>query len=361
MNRKERFLAAVRRQPVDRVPMFDFLFQQPMYQALIGRFPESYNARDAVDCALALNHDAVWVPFGGFSGYQPRFLTEDVYIDEWGTTYQKSPSSWPIDAPIDFPIKSREDLVNYQPPDPTLPGRDVEIRTALSMPNDELAITGGIGGPMSNAWMLLGYERIAISIYDNPQLVRDVFALSNEFSKEAARRAVEAGVHAMWISEDLGDSTRGFFRLNQFRDFVLPYFADLVEYVRGLGVPVLMHSCGRISAYLPDLIQTGISAIHPLQRTAGMDLRQVKQQFGERMCIIGNIDSSRTLPFGSPEDVAAEVREALDIAAPGWGYVLASDHSLHDGIPLDNILALSRTGTEYGQTVYQGNTEGHPS
>src|SRR5512141_511450 len=114
MNRKERFLAALRRQPVDRVPMFDFLFQQPMYETLIGRRPDGYNARDAVDCALALDHDAVWVPFGGFSGFEPHYLAENVYIDEWGTTYQKSPASWPIDAPIDYPIKSRADLAHYQ-------------------------------------------------------------------------------------------------------------------------------------------------------------------------------------------------------------------------------------------------------
>ncbi|RPJ45451.1 MAG: hypothetical protein EHM21_09380 [Chloroflexi bacterium] len=354
MNRKERFLAAVRRQPVDRVPMFDFLFQQPLYEALTGRRPESYNARDAVACALALDHDAVWVPFGGFSGYQPRYLAENVYIDEWGTTYQKSPSSWPIDAPVDYPIKSRADLAAYHPPDPNLPGRDAEIRAALAMNNDGIAITGGIAGPLATAWLLLGYERIAISLYDDPQLVRDVFAISNDFFKEAARRSVEAGVHAMWISEDLGDSTRGFFRLNHFREFVLPYFAGLVEYVRGLGVPVLLHSCGRISAYLPDLIETGISAIHPLQRTAGMDLHQVKAQYGSQVCIIGNIDSSRTLPFGTPVEVAAETREAIDIAAPGWGYVLGSDHSLHDGIPLDNILALFRTGAEHGRLIYQG-------
>jgi uroporphyrinogen decarboxylase len=349
MGRKERFLAAVRRQPVDRVPMFDFLFQQPMYEALIGRRPEGYNARDAVDCALALEHDAVWIPFGGFSGYQPRFLSENVYIDEWGTTYQKSASSWPIDAPIDYPLKSRHDLRTYCPPDPGLPGRALEIQAALSMPNGGLAITGGVAGPLATAWLLMGYEQIALSLYDDPGFVTDVFKLSNDFFKEAARRSVEAGVDALWVSEDLGDSTRCFFRLSQFRKFFLPYFHELVEYIAGLGVPVLLHSCGHILETLPDLAQTRIDALHPLQRTAGMDLRAIKAQYGQRLCLIGNIDSSRTLPFGTPEQVAQEVREAIEIAAPGGGFVLASDHSLHDGIPLENILALKQAGLLFGQ------------
>jgi len=349
MERKERFFAALQHRPVDRVPMFDFLFQQPMYEALIGRRPEGYNGRDAVECALALDHDAVWVPFGGFSGYQPHYLSENVYIDEWGTTYQKSSSSWPIDAPVDYPIRSRQDLKHYHPPDPALPGRDAEIRAAIELPNDRIAITGGVAGPLTTAWLLLGYETISLSLYDDPELVTSVFRISNEFFKEAARRSVEAGVDALWVSEDLGDSNRGFFRLAHYRKYMLPYFADLVDYIAGLGVPVLLHSCGHIREYLPDLVQTKIAALHPLQRTAGMDLHEIKRQYGDRLCIIGNIDSSGVLPFGTPEQVAAQVREAIEIAAPGGGYVLASDHSLHDGIPLENILALFRTGAAYGR------------
>jgi uroporphyrinogen decarboxylase len=84
-----------------------------------------------------------------------------------------------------------------------------------------------------------------------------------------------------------------------------------------------------------------------------MDLRAVKEKYGKRFCIIGNIDSTRTLPYGTPTDVAAEAKEAMDIAAPGGGYILASDHSLHDGIPVENIRELARVGTAYGGEFYQ--------
>ena len=67
MKRKERFLAALRGEVPDRVPMFDFLFQQPLFEELIGHRPGGYNGEDAVECALALDHDGVWLPFGGFS------------------------------------------------------------------------------------------------------------------------------------------------------------------------------------------------------------------------------------------------------------------------------------------------------
>ena len=352
MKRKDRFLAALRREVPDRVPLFDFLFQQPLYEALIGRRPEGYNGRDAVACALALDHDGVWLPFGGFSGYQPTFLAPDVYRDEWGTVYKKNASSWPIDAPVDYPIQTRADLRGYRPPDPTLPGRATEIEIARDMENDDITLLGGVQGPLTTLWLLMGYEAIAYALYDDPGLITELAKISNAFFMEAARRSVAAGCAGIWVSEDLGDSTRGFFRREHYRRYLLPPFVELVEDIDRLGVPVLLHSCGHIHDYLDDLAQTRIVAIHPLQRTAGMDLREIKTHYGDRFCLIGNIDSSRTLPYGTCDEVAAEVREAIDIAAPGGGYILASDHSLHDGISVDNITTMFAHAAEYGRLCY---------
>jgi uroporphyrinogen decarboxylase len=353
MNRKERFLAAIHLQQSDRVPMFDFLFQQPIYKALIGHAPESFDGPDTVALALALDHDAIWLPFGGYTGFKPRELAQDIYVDEWGTTYRHTEFSWPIDAPIDYPIKSRADLARYQPPDPTLPGRLREVQAALAVNDENLAITGGIQGPFTTAWLMMGYENMALSLYDDPQMLTEMFRISNDYFKEASRLLVEAGCDGIWLADDLGDSTRGFCKLRHFQEYVLPYVADLAEYIDGLGVPVLLHSCGHITDYLEDLAQTKIASVHPLQRTAGMDLRKFKGRYGGRFAIVGNIDSSRTLPYGTPAEVAAEVREAIDIAAPGGGYVLASDHSLHDGISVENIIEMFKVGREYGAAFCQ--------
>jgi len=352
MTRKERFLTAVKAQQPDRVPLFDFLFQKPMYEDLIGHQPEAYNTNDAVACALALNHDSVWLPFGGFNGFQPEFLDENTYIDEWGTTYRHNEAAWPIDAPIDYPIKSRDDLSKYVSPDPTLAGRTSAIDLVHTIETDGLAIAGGVTGPFTTCWLLMGYERICYALYDDPKMLTEIFEISNAYNKEAARLSAAAGVDAMWISDDLGDSSRGFMKIEQFREYYLPYLVDLSDYVDSLGVPIMLHCCGNFRDYVEDIAQTKISAVHPLQRTAGWDLKWFKENYGHRFGIIGNIDSSRTLPYGSPEDVAKEATEAIDIAAPGGGYILASDHSLHDGISIENILELRRVGTEYGGSFY---------
>lgn len=341
---RERFLRALRLEPTDRVPLFDFLFQKPLFREMVGRAPDSYESREAMDCTYALGLDAVWIPFGAFAGWQPPRLSEEVYRDEWGTTFQTNEAAWPIDAPVAYPLRTRHDLESYSPPDPSLPGRLAPIEEALAINaqagDEAVALLGGVVGPLTQSWMLTGYENLCLSIYDDPEFLRELAALNNSFALPAVTAMAEAGVDAIIISEDLGDSAREFLRLEHFRQIYLPYIAEIVERVRAHGLPAILHSCGHITGYLDDLVELGISGLHPLQRTAGMDLAMVKRKYGHRICIIGNIDSSRTLPYGSEEDVAEEVREALRIAMPGGGYVLASDHSLHDGIPVSNILVM---------------------
>lgn len=350
---RERFLTALNGGIPDRVPLFDFLFQEPLYEKLIGHRPGSYNGPDALELARKLGHDAIWVPLAGFQGYSPEWIDDRTYRDEWGCTFVRSNVSWPIDSPIAYPIITREDFEKYRCPDPLLPGRDLDLKQTLENNRDsKLAITCGIQGPLTTAWLLMGFENICYALYDDPALLESVFAMSNEFFKKAARIAVECGIDGIWISEDLGDSKSVLFSRDLYVKHFYPYFRDLVSYVDSLGVPALLHSCGQISEYLDLIADTKIRSIHPLQRTAGMDIAKVKRDYGKRFCIIGNIDSSRTLPFGSTDDVRAEVRAAIAAAAPGGGYVLASDHSLHDGIPLENIEAMFDEGLRAGTAIY---------
>jgi len=354
MRPRDRFLAAVRRQPVDRVPMFDFLFQRPLFTEVIGRTPATYNARDAMDLTVALGLDGVWIPYGCFSGWTPERISENVYRDEWGTTFEHNDAaSWPLDAPIDYPLKSRAELERYTAPDPLAAGRLDEINAALeinrSLGDRAVAVFGGVGGPLTTAWMLMGYETICLSIYDDPMFLSEAVEIAVKFSIAAATRLAEAGVDGIIVSEDLGSSSGGLVGPEQFCAFFKLPINSIVSHIKSLGLPVLFHSCGCIYSYLDDLVDLGIDALHPLQRTAGMDLARVKRRYGDRICLVGNIDSSRTLPYGTPDDVEAEVRQAIEIAAPGGGYILASDHSLHDGIPVQNIIRMFEAGRKYGR------------
>jgi len=352
MRPKDRFLAAMKRQPVDRVPLYDFLFQRPLFQELIGRTPDAYNARDAMDLSVAMGLDGVWIPFGCFSGWSPEKLTERVYKDEWGTTFQQDAASWPIDAPIAFPLKGPDDLRHYTPPDPMADGRMDEINTAVAvntaLGDNALAILGGVNGPLTISWFLTGYENICMCLYDDPGFLHSLVDIAVDFAIKAINRMAPAGVDAMILSDDLGASSGGLLRPQQFREIYKPGMKKIIDCIKRHNLPVFLHCCGRVYDYLDDLVEIGVEAYHPVQRTAGMDLAAVKAKYGDKLCLVGNIDSSRTLPFGTPEEIEAETREALRIAAPGYGYILGSDHSLHDGIPVKNIQLMFDVARKYG-------------
>lgn len=173
-----------------------------------------------------------------------------------------------------------------------------------------------------------------------------------DFALKMIPRIAATGVDAMIIADDYGASAQGLLKPAHFKAIYKPVLKKMVDGIKAQELPVFFHCCGCIRDYLDHLVEIGIDALHPLQRTAGMDLAAVKAKYGSRLCIIGNVDSSRTLPFGSPGQIEAETREALRIAAPGFGYILASDHSLHDGIPVKNILWMFDCARKYG--TYSG-------
>ena len=146
MNGKERFIAALTGGIPDRVPIFDFIDSTCFIERATGRKPEEYRAKDIMEATLKYGFDGAFVGYGGFGGYDTtdEFEIDDLhYRDEWGTVYEKSGFSWPIDAPVDFPIKDRSDLKVYRPPDPDLPERLEEIRLAQELAQGEVAIVGG--------------------------------------------------------------------------------------------------------------------------------------------------------------------------------------------------------------------------
>jgi uroporphyrinogen decarboxylase len=133
------------------------------------------------------------------------------------------------------------------------------------------------------------------------------------------------------------------------REFFIPPFTRITEGLKSLGLPVLMHNDGNLWKVLDDLVNTGINGYHPVEQAASMKLDTVKQKYKGRLCPVGNINNKTTMVNGTPEDVKQEALECLKTAAPGGGYVLATDHSIHDDIPNENVYTYIDVARQYGQ------------
>ncbi len=349
MTSKERFMTALRGGRPDRVPIYDFLFSPKVYEAVIGRRPQDYNPPDLIACSRGLGLDGAFIFIGSPRGFEKRYLAEGIFADEWGTIYKEDTEiSWPSGAPIDYPLKTREDWRNYVFPDPHAPGRLDEVKETIRLNQGELAILGGVLGPFTAAYQLTGLERFCLNLYLDPELLREILEAVTAFFIEAGRLLLEAGVDALLIADDHGGSDGPFISLPHWQEFIAPCFAEMVRTFRAWGAPVVMHNDGDIRLYLDDLVGMGLNAYHPVERNAHMDLKEIKARYGPRLCLIGNVNNKTTLVTGREEEVEEEVLECLRIAAPGGGYILASDHSLHDDMPLGNVFKMFETARRYG-------------
>lgn len=346
MNSRERFLVALQKGIPDRVPLVDWLFSQRLFEDVLGIHPESIQGDLSVRCAREIGHDAVWIPFGGYAGMSD---SDGIYVDEWGTTYKKDyQASWPIDAPIDYPIKSPSDLKSFRPPDPTQEDRLDEHKKAIAEANSEMALFGGVPGPFTTAWMLLDYPGLSYWLYDHPNELVDIFRMANEYYTEAIHRMIDIGMDAIMIAEDLGYKNGLFVHPDHYRKYLFPYLEEIIQVVKKRGIPVILHCDGNINEILEDLVSMEIDALNPIERKANMDIEKIKREWGDRVCLIGNLDLVNILPHGSREDVMAHVKDLIETVGKGGGYVVASEHSLNHHIPLENILAIRDAVREFG-------------
>ena len=346
---RERVSLALRGKKPDRVPLFDYLFSQKIIENVLGHKPDTYKAKDIVNCAKKLGLDATWIPDSSSFGFSPEYISEDVYKDERGITRKNTGASWPIHGPVDYPVKSKKDWEEYKLPDPRAEGRMKEIKTALNMTeNGELSIWGGVEGPFTPSWMTVGLELYSKLLYKEPKFIHEITEAWTKYYIELGTRIIETGVDALVVSDDLGHTNGQFISKSHFDEFVLPYFRKMIREFKKQGVLIKLHSDGKIDPFLPDLFSLGIDAYHPVERSAGMDINKVVEKYGDGICVVGNVENKTLLVRGEPCEIREQVKDIIKIAGKNGGLILGSDHSLHDDIPIENVKALIKAAREFG-------------
>jgi uroporphyrinogen decarboxylase len=123
----------------------------------------------------------------------------------------------------------------------------------------------------------------------------------------------------------------------------------MMDLAHQAGAFVFHHNDGSIRKMIPDLIETGVDVLNPVQwRCRGMEREALKRDFGDRLVFHGAMDNQQTLAFGTPEDVRREVLDNLRILGEGGGYILAPCHNIQAVSPPENIVAMYDAGYEYG-------------
>jgi len=156
---------------------------------------------------------------------------------------------------------------------------------------------------------------------------------------------------------DFGMQTGPFISPQSYRQLFKPFHRRVNDWVHEhTAWKTFIHSCGSVTALLEDFIEAGFDILNPVQcSAAGMDPGELKRRFGDRITFWGGgVDSQRTLPFGTPEEVRAEVRERIRVFGPGGGFVFNTIHNVQPQTPVENVLAAYDTLRRHGHYPLTG-------
>ena len=144
---------------------------------------------------------------------------------------------------------------------------------------------------------------------------------------------------------DFGTQTGLFCSAQTYRDLYKPFHKAVCDQIHRLTRwKTFIHSCGAVYPLIPEFIDAGFEVLNPVQCSAkGMDPRALKREFGRDLVFWGGgVDTQKTLPFGTPDEVYREVRERIEIFSDGGGFVFNSTHNVQSNVPTENILAMFR-------------------
>lgn len=373
-NGRDRVLAAIDMEESDLVPIMDLGLDSPLVEKVTGEKAREFSVTSMSDTAkIASSRSTAWESskqnllqlIGAYNvlefdaaiihgynllsyDYTPKYIDQRKIIDEWGRIQKVAEgigTTWWIGGTV----KTQEDLDKYEPPDPSEPGRYEMLQQVVHKIDPDTAVIGCFPVGSVITWQVIGgIDKLILALYTDRAFVTRLRDKIHSSCMRWIKMMTDIGLDAFVISDDYADSHGPFLGPKLFRDFELPYLQRAVDDIRKRGVAVLQHSDGNLYPIIEDLIDAGIAGLHPIEPGA-MDIADVKQRYGDRICLMGNVDCRQVLPYGTEAQVVAEVRRVIDAASAGGGHILMSSNSLHSNVKVENVFTMTAETRKYGR------------
>lgn len=337
MNSRERFFATIERREVDRPAAW---LGMPDIRSQSGLF-RCYGVHSMHELKLAVGDDfyAVEVPYRS-----PTSSAIYAAFDWYGNGSVDAENRTLTSDGCFKDAETAEDLSFFRWPDPSLYiDREECLRRAEAAPADKARLGIIWCAHFQDACAAFGMQTAFMNMLANPEIYEAVDAKILGFylrANEIFFEAVKGKLDAVLIGNDMGSQRGLMISPDLVRRFVIPGCRRLVEQAHSYGLKVIYHSCGSIVDIIPDLIDAGVDAIHPIQAlAAGMDAKHLRELFGGKVSFCGGVDTQDLLVNGSPDDVRAKVRELRGLFPTGL--ILSPSHeAIMPDVPPENIRAL---------------------
>ncbi len=360
MTPKERVLAILERQPVDRIPVD--LWHTPEVVAMLK---QHFGAADEFAMWQALGLDKiVWVfmdyrsPEGERAGAQSGAGAEAAGSRTmWGVPLKDIQAGEAHYAEFgEAPLAAYgtpESLERY-PWWPQVERFDYAAAVALAQrASRDFAVIGPWVSFFEIYCQLRGLEQALMDLVENPGLVEAVLdrveAIQTEMMKRFFARAARH-LNLVFVSDDIAGQKSLLLSPRLWERHLQPRLRRWCELIHAHGLKVFYHTDGAARPLLRPILDCGVDVLNPIQHACpGMDMVELKREFGRRVLFHGGVDNQTALPRGTPELVRAEVRECLRTLGAGReGYICCSCHNVQPGTPVANILAMVETVREEG-------------
>lgn len=246
-------------------------------------------------------------------------------------------------------LRDAKELANYPWPqsrwwdaeDLALQIRRLDGEDCYAMALEEFGDPGGI---FEIAWYLRGMEQFLVDMVERPELAYEIMRRVTDFYMDLLGQVMAATgdrIDLIWTSDDIAHQHGRVISERCWRELIAPHHERLNKRIHELGSRVMYHSCGAVRPFIPALIDLGVDVLDVLQFSAdGMDPREIKATFGEKLCFHGGMDVQSTLPRATAEEVRRITRERIDLLGRSGGYILSPTHNIQVDTPVTNILAM---------------------
>ncbi len=222
---------------------------------------------------------------------------------------------------------------------------------------DDFCVFGSVCEPHEMIWRIMGTENVLIKMAEEPGKVARFIERLGDFLVGIAKAQIAAAkgrLTGLYIWGDIAYVRGMFFSPDYWRDVYKPQLKRICDVIHAAGLKAIYHGCGNASAVYEDMIEAGVDAYNPLEAKAGLDVVELKRQFGNRWAFNGNLDV-RVLATNDPEQIRREVLTKLS-AARGGGYIPQSDHSIPDSVApasYDYVIRLVREHGRYPLAMHK--------
>lgn len=249
-----------------------------------------------------------------------------------------------------------EDLDRYDWPDGKNPSPFNGLREYAQKLRQETgyALVSGITGVVFEiCWYMRGFEQFYMDMVQQPRYVHKLLEHTQRYWLDFMSVFLgEVGdlLDVVCVGDDIGMQCGPLFSPKIYRNIIHPYQKTLYQFIKkNTAAKLWYHSCGSILNYIPDLIESGVDILNPVQISAkGMAPETLKDQYGKQLVFWGGgIDTQRVFSKGTPDEVRQQVHCLMDIFKPGGGYVFNTIHNTQSDVPAANIAALWEAAREF--------------